>query len=115
MDTKQAVDEMIADEQLTVEEIVDLLPDGWTLITEEYFSSLGEARKHSDEKVLELNRELAYRSQVMLDVCDMLSGCGSDDHKTKNETILRAINTLMQYRNPRTMFTRCMDNGDIPF
>lgn len=60
-------------------------------------------------------KELAYRCQVMQEVCGILAESGGYDHKSKNEAILRAIAILLQHSNPVTEFTRAMNMDDIPF
>jgi hypothetical protein len=101
--------------RLTVDEVLKILPEGWTLVSEEHFKRVVDQKNRNHTEMLEKQIEIRYRAGVMVEVAAMLAGCGGYDHKTKNEVILRAIETLLQYRNPDTMFTRNMNAGDIPF
>jgi len=105
----------IAEEKLTVDEVLARMPDGWTLVSEEYFKRVVNQKNENHAAMLQKQIEIGYRASIMVDVAAMLAGAGSYDHKTKNEVILRAIETLLQYRNPDTIFTKNMDMNDIPF
>lgn len=112
---REAVDKIIASEPLTVDEMLDRMPEGWTLVSEEHFNRVVEQKNKNYDDMRAAQIELAYRCSIMVDVADMLSHAGSDDHRSKNEVILRAIATLLTYRNAKTQFTRNMDADDIPF
>lgn len=69
----------------------------------------------SDEQKEVMEREMRYRAHVMRDMAKMLAESGGLPHREKNEVILRVIGMLLVYADPAVIFTRRMEDGDIPF
>lgn len=64
-----------------------------------------------------MTKELAYRCEVMQDVCRLLAACATYDLNGKNEQILQAIDLLLTYSQSKTRFTRNLHDNmtTIPF
>jgi len=73
--------------------------------------SYEDALKKENDALL---KELRYRAVCMRDMAKILADCGSDDHRTKNEVLLRVIGMLLLYSDTTTRFTKNL-HDEIPF
>lgn len=92
----QTVDEIIADERLSVDEIVDRMPPGWTLVSEPHFDRVvAEKNKNRDELVKMEKRHENWRL-TLLSAAMKIGNAGGLTHREKDEELLKAIGMILR-------------------
>jgi len=113
--SKQVVDEIIQHEENEPAEPGDTPVNTREAALEMIAEAYRERAVSFEAQTRQLEREMKYRCDAIVDIANMLAECGSYDHKGKNECILRAIAGLLGYRNPGTLFSRNLDTDGIPW
>lgn len=76
---------------------------------------LKQREEQTSKRLERLEGYQRYVSTMALSCASRLSGAGGEDHKTKNEEMLRVINLLLGVVRGRTIDDISQDMNDIPF
>ena len=112
---REAVNEALAQEPLTVSEIIARMPEGWTLLPTEHFNRVVKAKndyRHDLMKYLEINGFLHGEAGRL---AYALSSAGEYPHKEKNEVVLRVIARLFAMQMKSSPVKDAPPIDDIPF
>lgn len=112
--TKQAVDEIIAEEKLTVDEIITRCPDGWRIVSEDHFNGLVKSNSQNADKLRRLEKRMDNQRGILLDAIRRIGMCGGQTHRAKDAILLVVVATLANMLSGLEN-TRTGQMDDLPF
>jgi len=115
MDTKQAVEEMIAEEKMTIDEVVARMPDGWILVSKEHWDSVLSRKADAEKQYRTLLHRNSNRAWRLLAAMIDLGRCGGMSHAEKDKVLLNIISVLGEVYQGLTGLNEARDMDDIPF
>lgn len=112
---RSAVDEVIADEKLTVDEIVRRMPEGWTIIAEKHFNMVVKQKNDNQAQITKLEKIMKNRRLSLLDAAMRLAGYAGMTHRDKDEQVLMAMHKILSVALVLDDLSEGGDIDEIPF
>lgn len=112
---REAVDDIIAEEKLTVKEIVERMPEGWTLVSEEHFNQVVKIKNDNFEAYNKLRARMSNMRLALLTAAMRLGEQGGATHRDKDEATLRVIAQILRCARECDEAHEDGYTDDIPF
>lgn len=90
----EAVNEAIEREKMTIDEIVERIPAGWTIVSDEHFNGICDARDQAQIRLALFDKKFSNWRGLLLDVIARIGDCGGQTHREKDAALLVAVSQL---------------------
>jgi len=112
---REAVNEAISNEPLTVAEMLGRMPKGWTLVSDEHFDKVVKIKNENHEKVMKLEKRMSNWRLTLLTAAMDLGGGAGQTHRDKDEIVLKSIQRILRVASECDPENEPDTLDDIPF
>lgn len=91
---REAANEAIEAEKLTIDEIVARIPEGWMIVSDEHFNGICKAKETAQKRLALFDKKFANWRALLLSAIGTIGDCGGKTHRNKDASLLEVVGLL---------------------